>query len=262
MKMNFKMKTIDFVKFTTYSDIEDIKRLHFIVNSVQKLDNKAAKILDIGCGNGNISLALGALGFEVLGIDIDPKSIQLAASRNSFPNVSFQVLAADSIALEGVYDAIICSEVLEHLAEPELLSNNIYRILRPGGVLVATVPNGFGPRELLITRPMQFLTKKGWDKPIVLLKKLLGYNAITIQSSNEDLTHLQFFNINGFNSMLIGCGFKRISFKNSDFLGRIFPLSLLTRRFALLQKMDCALADFLPHQLSSGFYTSWTKNDI
>jgi SAM-dependent methyltransferase len=226
MKMNFKMKTIDFVKFTTYSDIEDIKRLHFIVNSVQKLDNKAAKILDIGCGNGNISLALGALGFEVLGIDIDPKSIQLAASRNSFPNVSFQVLAADSIAMEGAYDAIICSEVLEHLAEPELLSNNIYRILRPGGVLVATVPNGFGPRELLITRPMQF------------------------------------FNINGFNSLLIGCGFKRISFKNSDFLGRIFPLSLLTRRFALLQKMDCALADFLPHQLSSGFYTSWTKNDI
>lgn len=256
------MKTTDFVKFTTYSDIEDIKRLHFIVNSVQKLGNKAAKILDIGCGNGNISLALGSLGFDVLGIDIDPNSIQLATSRNSFPNVSFQVLDADAIALEDAYDAIICSEVLEHLANPVQLSKTIFRILKPGGVLVATVPNGFGPRELLITRPMQFLTKKGWDKPIVLLKKILGYSAKTLQSSNEDLTHLQFFSINEFNSLLIGCGFKRISFKNSDFLGRIFPLSLITRRLAPLQKIDCALADLLPHKLTSGFYTSWTKIDI
>lgn len=57
--------------------------------------------------------------------------------------------------------------------------------LKPGGVFVATVPNGYGPREMLITRPMQYLHRKGLDKPIVAFKKMLGYNAKTLQSSTK-----------------------------------------------------------------------------
>ena len=63
----------EYVKFTTYSDIEDLKRLDFIVNSIKALNNPEAKILDIGCGNGNISLALGSIGYHVTGVDIDDR---------------------------------------------------------------------------------------------------------------------------------------------------------------------------------------------
>ncbi|MDZ4666336.1 MAG: methyltransferase domain-containing protein [bacterium] len=253
------MEKNSYVKFTTYSDIEDIKRLDFIVKSIAGLNNKEAKVLDIGCGNGNISLALGSLGYHVTGVDIDQKSIDTASSRNTFSNVKFEVLDANSFAMNDAFDAVVCSEVLEHLTKPYELTESIYRILRPGGVFVATVPNGYGPRELLITRPMQYLQKNGLDKPIVSFKRMLGYNAKTLQSSNEDLTHVQFFSVGAFNRLLTGAGFKQLDYQNADFLERIFPFSLLTRRIKLLQRIDCAIVDYLPRHLTCGFYTSWTK---
>ncbi len=253
------MKSMDYIKHTTYSDIEDLKRLKFIVKSIAGLNNPEAKILDIGCGNGNISLALGSIGYHVTGVDIDQMSINTASSRNTFSNVKFEVLDANSFSMNDAFDAVVCSEVLEHLTKPYELSESIYRILKPGGVFVATVPNGYGPREMLITRPMQYLHRKGLDKPIVAFKKMLGYNAKTLQSSNEDLTHVQYFSVGGFNRLLTGVGFKALDYQNADFLERIFPFSLFTRRIKLLQKLDCALVDYLPRHFTCGFYTSWTK---
>jgi ubiquinone biosynthesis O-methyltransferase len=152
---------------TTYSDIEDIKRLDFIVNSIKAMNNPEARILDIGCGNGNISLALGSLGYNVTGVDIDQMSIDTASGRNKYSNVKFEVLDANSFVMNDAFDAVVCSEVLEHLSKPYELLESIYRILKPGGVFVATVPNGYGPREMLITRPMQ------WQVNIILIKGLL-----------------------------------------------------------------------------------------
>jgi SAM-dependent methyltransferase len=253
------MKNQDYVKFTTYQDFEDVKRLNFIVKPIKGLNYPTAKVLDIGCGNRYISLASGSLNFEVIGVDIDQKSIDMASSRITFSNVSFQVLDANSFALEDAFDAVVCSEVLEYLTKPYELSESIYHILKPGGVFVATVTNGYGPRELLITRPMQFLARKGLDKPIVAFKRLLGYNAKTLQFSNKDLTHVQFFSVGGFNRLLTGVGFKALDYQKADFLERIFPFSLLTRRFKFLQKLDCALVDYLPRHLNCGFYASLTK---
>ena len=249
----------EYVKFTTYTDIEDLKRLDFIVNSIKALNNPEARVLDIGCGNGNISLALGSIGYSVTGVDIDQTSINTASGRNTFSNVKFEVLDANSFSLSDSFDAVVCSEVLEHLTKPYELLESIFRILKPGGVFAATVPNGYGPRELLITRPMQWLAKKGYDKPFIIFKRVLGYDAKTLQSSNEDLTHVQYFSVGAFNRLLNGVGFKKLDFQNADFLERIFPFSLLTRRILFLQKIDCWIIDFLPRHFTCGFYTSWTK---
>ena len=68
---------------TTYKDAEDLKRLDFIVDAVNSLNNPQAKVLDIGCGNGNISMALGSLGYNVTGVDIDTVSIEKANAKNN-----------------------------------------------------------------------------------------------------------------------------------------------------------------------------------
>ncbi len=247
------------VKYTNYSDIEDIKRLNFIVNSIKGLNNPEARILDIGCGNGNVSLALGSIGYSVTGVDIDETSILTASGRNTFSNVKFEVLDANSFSMNDSFDAVVCSEVLEHLLKPYELLESIYRILKPGGVFVATVPNGYGPREVLITRPMQWLSKRELDKPFIAFKKILGYDSKTLQSSNEDLTHVQYFSVGGFIRLLSGVGFKKLDSQNADFLERIFPISLFTRRIKFLQRIDCKLVDYLPRHFTCGFYTSWTK---
>lgn len=246
-------------KHTNYKDIEDFKRLDFIINAVNSLNNPGAKILDVGCGNGNISLALGSLGYIVHGIDIDADSIEKARQRNTFDNIRFNVLDANSFDLNDEYDIVVCSEVLEHLNNPTELIGSIKLILRKQGIFIATVPNGYGPREVLITKPMQWLHRKKLDRFLLSVKKFLGYSNHTRQSSNPDLTHVQFFTARGFRNTLEKSGFKILKWQNADFIERIFPYSWFTKRVELLQKIDCAFADYIPRNLSSGFYTAWVK---
>jgi SAM-dependent methyltransferase len=167
--------------------------------------------------------------------------------------------AASTFTIDNNYDAVVCSEVLEHRDKPWELAEQTFKILKSGGVFVATEPNGHGPREIFITRPMQWLHKHNLDKPIVSFKKFLGYDSATLQSSNEDLTQIQFYNVKTFTDVLNKVGFKNVKWENADFIERIFPYSILTKRIPLLQKIDCDFADHIPKQLTCGFYTPWTK---
>jgi SAM-dependent methyltransferase len=74
----------------------------------------ARRVLDIGCGPGQLAAYLGELGLEVTGIDFSPKAIELA--RRAAPDADFHV--GDVLEphwYEDGYDAFVCTEVLEHL---------------------------------------------------------------------------------------------------------------------------------------------------
>ncbi len=117
-----------------FTRIADKKRVNFIISAVNRNANATAKILDIGCGNGIISKALGAYGYYVTGIDVSEKTIANAQLHNTYPNVEFKVVAAGELIPEPQqYDAIICSEVLEHLNNPGELLNIIYHSLKMKG---------------------------------------------------------------------------------------------------------------------------------
>ncbi len=251
----------DYLKATNYSAAEDIKRLNFIVNEIHDFfDGQKVKVLDVGCGNGNISKALGAVGHQVLGIDLSIDSIQKASETNTNPNVTFEVRNAEELVIEDGFDVIVCSEVLEHLNTPEVLCKELARILPKNKLLVVTVPNGIGPREFLVTRPVILMNKILGEGVINRTKKVLGYKNATVQSSNPDLTHIQFFTKKSLTNLLTKQQFKCRAFKNANFIEKVFPISLITRNNVKLQELDCQLADRIPTALTSGFYTSWIKN--
>ena len=71
----------------------------------------------------------------------------------------------------------------------------LYQSLKNDGVLIVTVPNGKGPREVFVTKPTQNLRRKNnwmW-RLIKSIKRIFGYGGTTVQSSADDLTHIQFF---------------------------------------------------------------------
>ena len=167
------------IKIPEYSREADIKRLHFIEKESNKhLDRSDGEVLDIGCGNGIISINMGARGFKVTGVDVSEKAIEVAKSQNPFDTVSFEVLSAEELKnFDRLFDVIICSEVLEHLEDPRSLIMEIRKNLHDKGILIITVPNGNGPRELLITRPMIFIRD---HLPFILkiilrVKRIFGY---------------------------------------------------------------------------------------
>ena len=73
--------TKKFFNYTQYTRAEDIKRLRFIQQSLETHLKPGGKVLDIGCGNGNISYQLAKSGFAVTGMDISEDAIA-EAKRN------------------------------------------------------------------------------------------------------------------------------------------------------------------------------------
>jgi 2-polyprenyl-3-methyl-5-hydroxy-6-metoxy-1,4-benzoquinol methylase len=240
----------------------DIKRLNFIIEALKSKLPQGAEVLDVGCGNGVISRSLGEQGFRVKGIDISEKTIEKARALNRFPNVRFDVISAEQLVADGnKYHAVICSEVLEHLNEPGKLLNVLYQTLHDDGILIVTVPNGKGAREVFVTKPVISLQKKNnWTWRFVKkMKSFFGYKGTTAQTDADDLTHIQFFTKASLEKLAADNKFRIVRFGKTNFIEDVFPYSFITKRIKTLQKLDCAIAERLPYGMTGGFVTIWEK---
>jgi SAM-dependent methyltransferase len=82
---------------------------------VQRI-RKGERILDVGCGIGALAFDLAnRAGACVVGIDVNPEQIAIAKSRHAHPNVVYVVGDALTEPLDGPFDAVVLSNVLEHL---------------------------------------------------------------------------------------------------------------------------------------------------
>ena len=242
--------------------VEELKRLLFIVGELNQAFSfdPSCRVLEIGCGNGNVSRGMASMGYQVLGVDIDKDSIREAQQNNPLPNLEFRAEAAEDLREHGSFDAIVCTEVLEHLDDPSVVLDYVRENLKEGGLFISTVPNGYGPREFLMTKPQQFLQKNGMGGGLLKIKRALGYGYGTMQSSNPDLEHVQFFTKRRILKLHLDSGFRLRRFGHGDFVTCVFPFSIFTRRSKGLQRLDNALSNGLPSFLTSGFYMSFTRS--
>ncbi len=249
--------------FYEYDRIADRKRVDFITNVLKESLPLQSRILDVGCGNGVISRHLGRVGFRVIGIDVSEKTIEKARASTTLPNVSFMNKSAEELIAEGEqYDAVICSEVLEHLKNPAALLQVLHGCLKENGKLIVTVPNGKGPREMFVTRPILNMRNKNnflW-KMISGIKRVLGYKGTTVQSAADNLDHIQFFSKQDLERLSDANKFKITKFGKANFVEDVFPFSFFAKRLKVLQRIDCKIADMLPYQCTGGFFTVWEKN--
>jgi SAM-dependent methyltransferase len=104
------------------------------------------RVLDIGCGRGELVGLLRDDGFDARGVEISPEQVSLAhaagvaaVERGDF----HEYLATTTAAL----DAVVATDVLEHLDKDEVLRtfDDVHAALRPGGVFIARVPNAVSP---------------------------------------------------------------------------------------------------------------------
>ena len=105
------------------------------------------RILDVGCGPGNITadLVRRVPGATVRGIDVSPEIIERATSEyGSLPGLSFSVDDVYGLdAADATFDVVYVHQVLQHLHDPVSALREIRRVLRPGG-LVALREADFG----------------------------------------------------------------------------------------------------------------------
>jgi SAM-dependent methyltransferase len=96
--------------------------------------------LDVGCGDGRTAgLWLNTHARRYVGVDISSHAVELATQAGLEA-----ICVGDAATLpfaDDSFDVAVCLEVFEHLFDPRSVALEIARVLRPGGTLIATVPN-------------------------------------------------------------------------------------------------------------------------
>ena len=174
---------------------------------------EAKTILEIGCGVGNTGRVLKSIqGREVVGVDIVPEVKEKADKVYDL----FVLGNIENMELkypDGFFDCIIYGDVLEHLIDPWMLLKKHHKLLKPGGCVIASIPN------IRYYRVMKDLLFNG----------RFDYK----ESGIMDKTHLRFFTLNGIMTLFQNADFelvninrkirgsKAMKFFNFIFLGRI-----------------------------------------
>lgn len=123
-----------------------VARIARFADAVAGVATEGARIFDYGCGTGDIAAALARRGYDVEACDASPKMIEQAGRIHAGSGARFSVAISTGpdVALpsgEHGFDAIICSSVLEYVHDAGGSVRVLVSALRPGGWLLATVPN-------------------------------------------------------------------------------------------------------------------------
>ena len=156
------------------------------------------RICDLGCGNGFMAGRLAALGYDVTGIDASESGIAIARrnfSEPTFLNASIEPALAEDHELKA-FDAIVSSDVIEHLYRPGDLIETAAAMLKPAGYLVIGTPY------------------HGYLKNLVL--SLTGKMDAHF-TSLDDGGHIKFFSVKTLSELLRKHNFVDLNFK---FYGR------------------------------------------
>uniref|UniRef100_A0A3B4BG21 Ubiquinone biosynthesis O-methyltransferase, mitochondrial n=1 Tax=Periophthalmus magnuspinnatus TaxID=409849 RepID=A0A3B4BG21_9GOBI len=164
------------------------------------------KILDVGCGGGLLTEPLGRLGASVLGIDPVEDSIGTAQLHSSHDpdlchRVNYRACSLEELTSErpegaeaeevvGQFDAVVASEVVEHLADLETFAHCCSLVIKPGGSLFITTLNKTNLSWLLgivVAENVLRIVPQGthdWEKFISPeeLEHLLESNGFSVQS--------------------------------------------------------------------------------
>lgn len=227
-----------------------IKRINEKINHSNK---NFIKILDIGCGTCQLTKILSEkFNCEVLAIDIDDKSISMARKNIKNKNVVFKLLDVESECIDGKFDVILMTQVIDHLKNPSQVLDRLSKInLESNGSLIIGVSNGYGLYER---------SKKKHKFDVSYLKNEHGKNLIKIPyTCNTNSPHLWKYNKNLLVNILDKSNLKIVNFKNIAFALPAFPFNRLYFSMPIfiskiLDTIDGIIADCIPSSIASNWY--------
>lgn len=152
------------------------------------------RVLDLGCGDGSFAAALAGAGAQVTMADVAEGALKRA--RVTAPDAE-AVLLEENAPLpfpDASFDLAWCGETLEHVADVTGLAAELWRVVKPGGTLLATTPNQ--------------------SRLAVALEALRGRGLEERFDPRAD--HLRFFTVRTLRSLLHDAGFSEVEVASWD----------------------------------------------
>jgi ubiquinone/menaquinone biosynthesis C-methylase UbiE len=167
-----------------------LSRQRFALEMVETGVSGASKILDAGCGTGEMAEQLIRRGHEVWGLDISEPMIRYARERCGLSR--FQLGDIEHLPFrDNTFDAVVCLGVLEYLDTDERVLSELLRVIKPGGRAVISTPNAICPLYH-VDRALFGLTAAARPLYYFLKYRLRGRFAPAHKDSYE-IVHRRFF---------------------------------------------------------------------
>jgi SAM-dependent methyltransferase len=238
------------------------KKLKFILDAIaahrQKM-GRALTILDFGCGN-----ATGVGQFVVpgagryVGVDMHDASLAYARQNYGAPNAEF----VNSVPTDVTFDVIIYSDLLEHVHDPLGVIRGHLPQLAQDGIMIGSVPNGYGPCE--IEKYVDYYL--GIYKILRAVKRSALYLAGKPRNEpppvpyNLESGHVIWFTMRSLRRMVAAAGLKIAEFRHAGFVGANVTGSVITgRRFV---EWNVRVADRLPSWAVSAWHFVMVRDEL
>lgn len=231
------------------------KKIRFILPIIARLREKLGRdvsILDFGCGNAlGVGQYLIGEGIDYLGVDFHEPSLSFAREQFGGPSAQFR----EDVPNDRVFDVIIYADVIEHVHDPLGLVKAYAHQLTPIGIMIWSIPNGYGPCEIekrIDKRLRLYQTLRSVKRA---MRRESGQLATTLAPApyNNDSGHVQFFTLGALRKLAAAAGFKIVQVAHGGFVGADLTGNTIftSRRFI---EWNIRVADRLPSWMVSNWY--------
>ncbi len=243
------------------------KKLEFlrarISDHARRLPDRKVRLLDVGCSNGQmVTVHLGDLGADILAIDPHEPSIEYAIEHNPCPEgITFRAQTIGDVCADERFDIIVMADVLEHLRKPGEVLDAARERLVEGGIILASIPNGYGPFE--IENALDRRGFLGWSywlfSVLQRLKARLRGRRIGKGDEMETVPyayecgHVQFWTLRAFRKLVESHGLEISEVGKGPWLGALCT-STWWGRSAGFCRWNARMGDVLPFWMVSTWY--------
>ncbi|MFD4527425.1 class I SAM-dependent methyltransferase [Streptomyces sp. NPDC058470] len=179
----------------------------------------AKTVLDVGCGDGSAAATAAPLlaGHRLVGVDWSQDALRRAHAHVPYA-VRGELTDGGLPFATGSADAVLFSEVIEHLVDPDSALDELRRVLRPGGHLMLSTPNlaAWYNRALLLAGVQPVFSE-------------VSLRAIHGRPGKEVVGHLRLYTARALREFVSAAGFEVVRLKGAPFHGVPRPLRALDR---------------------------------
>jgi SAM-dependent methyltransferase len=241
----------------------NVKKIRLILRELKSYREKLGRdlsVLDFGCGNAvGVGQYLIGEGINYVGVDFHEPSLSFARQHFGGANAKF----LDAVPMDQTFDVIIFADVLEHVPDPLAIVLAYSKQLAPGGMMIWSMPNGYGPCEIekFVDRHLRLYQTLRFVKRAALHLAGRSIQVLPSVPYNNDSGHIVFFTMRSVKQLARDAGYRIVRYGHGGFVGADLTGNTI---FTSRRSIECNIrvADRLPSWMVSNWYFILVKADV